>query len=53
MAESGEGVQAGRQQQQQSPPGVRPALSNHPLLSSDVTWPKQGLHASAALSLSG
>lgn len=52
MAESGEGVQAGRRQQQSSP-GVLPALSNHPLLSSDFTWPKQGLHASAALSLRG
>lgn len=51
MAESGEG--AGGQAAAAGSPGARPALSNHPLLSSDFTRPKQGLHASAALSLSG
>lgn len=48
MAESGEGVQAGRALQES-------VLHSEtlPLLSSDFMGSKQGLHASAALSLSG
>lgn len=54
MAKVGEGMQADSSSNSSGAlRGPVPYPVTHPLLLGDFVWPKQGLHASAVLSLSG